>query len=208
MLNKEYIPHLIAWEVTRSCDLNCIHCRANAHNKKYENEFTTEECFKLLDNISSFAKPIIILTGGEPMMRKDIFEITEYGTKKGLRMVMAPCGILVTEENAKKMLDAGIKRISLSIDGATPESHDSFRRVEGAFEMVLKAAENAKKAGLEFQINTTVTKHNFKEIEKILDLAVKLGAVSFHPFLLVPTGRASNMKNEEISPEEYEKILI
>ena len=207
MVKKEYFPHLIAWEVTRSCNLNCKHCRADAHNMKYEGEFTTEECFKLIDNISSFSKPIIILTGGEPMMRNDIFDITEYGTKKGLKMVMAPCGMLVTKENAKKMLNAGIKRISLSLDGATKESHDSFRRVDGAFDMVLKAAENAKKAGLEFQVNTTITKHNYKEIDKIFELAIKLGAVSFHPFLLVSTGRAKDMKDEEISPNEYEKIL-
>ena len=208
MIEKQYLPKLIAWEVTRTCNLNCKHCRANAYNYKYENEFTKEECFKLIDNISSFSNSIIILTGGEPMMRKDIFDISEYGTKKGLKMVIAPCGMFVNEENATKMLNAGIKRISLSIDGADKESHDSFRRVDGAFDIVLKAAENAKKVGLEFQINTTVTKHNYKEIDKIYELAIKLGAVSFHPFLLVPTGRAKNLKEQEISPEEYEKILI
>jgi len=208
MIKDKYLPHLIAWEVTRSCDLKCRHCRADAHSNIYEGEFTAEECFKLIDNISSFSNPIVILTGGEPMKRGDIFEIAEYGTKKGLKMVMAPCGVLVTKENATKMLDFGIKRISLSIDGAAAESHDSFRMVDGAFDMVIKAAENAKKVGLEFQVNTTVTKHNYKEIDKIFDLAVKIGAVSFHPFLLVPTGRADSMKDQEISPEEYEKILI
>ena len=208
MIKKEYKPRLIAWEVTRSCNLKCQHCRADAHNEFYKDEFTTEECLKLLNNISSFSNPIIILTGGEPMMRTDIYDIIKYGTEKNLRMVMAPCGMLVTEENAIKMKKSGIKRISLSVDGADKISHDSFRGVEGAFDSVINAAKNAKKVGLEFQINTTVTKHNYKEMERILQLAVELGAVSFHPFLLVPTGRAKDLKNMEISPEEYENILL
>ena len=208
MKKKEYLPRLIAWEVTRSCNLKCLHCRADAHNEQYEKEFTTQECFKLIDNVSSFASPIIILTGGEPMMRADIYDIIEYGTNKGLRMVMAPCGMHVTEENSRKMLNAGIKRISLSIDGADMKSHDSFRGVQGAFDTVINAAKNAKNTGLEFQINTTVTKHNYKEIDKILRLAIEIGAVSFHPFLLVPTGRAKKLKDMEISPAEYEEILL
>ncbi len=208
MKEKEYLPRLIAWEVTRSCNLKCLHCRADAHNEHYEKEFTTQECFKLIDNVASFANPIIILTGGEPMMRSDIYDIIEYGTNKGLRMVMAPCGMLVTEESSRKMLKSGIKRISLSIDGADKKSHDTFRGVRGAFDTVINAAKNAKNSGLEFQINTTITKHNYKEIDKILDLAIELGAVSFHPFLLVPTGRAKKLKNMEISPGEYEEILL
>ncbi len=204
---RKWLPKLIAWELTRSCNLNCIHCRAAARFGPYPNELTTEECFKFMDNVASFASPIMIMTGGEPMLRDDIYEIAKYGTKLGLRMVMAPCGFLVTEETAQKMIDSGIQRLSFSIDGATAKSHDDFRRVDGAFDSVMTAIENAKKVGMDFQVNTTITKHNLKELPDILELVIKLGAKAHHPFLLVPTGRGEDLKDQEISPEDYEKTL-
>jgi heme b synthase len=160
-----------------------------------------------MENVASFAKPIMILTGGEPMLRDDIWDIARRGTELGLRMVMAPCGFLVTEEAARKMIEVGIQRVSYSIDGLTAESHDNFRRVPGAFASVMKAIENSKKAGLEFQVNTTITKHNLHELPQLLDFVIKLGAKAYHPFLLVPTGRGANLKDQEISPEDYEKTL-
>lgn len=207
MLKNKYIPRLIAWEVTRTCRLNCKHCRAGATNEFYKDEFHKDEIFKVLENIASFSKPIIILTGGEPMLREDIYEITSYGTQLGLKMVMAPCGMLITKEAIEKMKESGIRRISLSLDGANPRTHDDFRQKQGAFDEVIKAAELAKENGLEFQINTTVQKNNVNELPKILELAVHLGAKAFHPFLLVPTGRAKNLADQEISPKEYERIL-
>ncbi len=204
---KKWLPKLIAWELTRSCNLDCIHCRAAARFGPYPNELSTEECLRFLDDVASFSSPIIIMTGGEPMLRDDIWQIARHGTDLGLRMVMAPCGFLVTEETARKMIDAGIQRVSFSIDGATAESHDNFRRVQGAFASVMKAIENVKKVGLDFQVNTTITKHNLEELPKILDLVVSLGAKAHHPFLLVPTGRGAELKDQEISPEDYEKTL-
>ncbi|MEK6759410.1 MAG: heme b synthase [Deltaproteobacteria bacterium] len=204
---RKWLPKLIAWELTRSCNLDCIHCRAAARFGPYPNELKTEECFKFLDNVASFSNPIIIMTGGEPMLRDDIWEIAKYGTKLGLRMVMAPCGFLVTEETARKMVESGIQRLSFSIDGATAESHDNFRRVPGAFASVMQAIESVKKVGLDFQVNTTITKHNLEELPKILELVISLGAKAHHPFLLVPTGRGANLKDQEISPEDYEKTL-
>ncbi len=200
-------PRLIAWETTRRCHYNCRHCRAEAANRPYEGELSTEEAFGLLENIASFSKPIIILTGGEPMIREDIYEIASYGTSLGLRMVMAPCGNLMNRENTRKMIDAGISRISLSIDGPDRESHDSFRQVPGAFDGALKACELAKGAGLEFQINTTVTRFNYRSLDRILNLAKELGAVSFHPFMLVPTGRGKDLEEFVIDAAEYEEIL-
>jgi heme b synthase len=184
-----------------------VHCRAAARFGPYPNELTTEECFKFLDNVASFSNPIMIMTGGEPMLRDDIYDIARHGTDLGLRMVMAPCGFLVTVETAQKMIDSGIKRLSFSIDGATAESHDNFRRVEGAFASVMQAIENVKKVGLDFQVNTTITKHNLKELPQILELVIKLGAKAHHPFLLVPTGRGEALKDQEISPEDYEDTL-
>ena len=190
---KKYLPRLIAWEVTRSCVLNCVHCRAAAKYGPYPGELDTEACFRFLDDVKSFSDPIIILTGGEPMMRPDIYDIAKHGTKLGLRMVMAPCGLLVTEELAQKIKDSGIMRVSLSIDGLDAKSHNAFRRVEGAFEGVMKAIENFKKVGMEFQVNTTITKHNVKDLPKLLEMVIGLGAVAYHPFLLVPTGRGKEL---------------
>lgn len=202
-----YFPHLIAWEMTRRCNLKCKHCRAAACDMDYPNEFTTEECKKVLDNIATLAKCIVIMTGGEPMMRPDIFELAKYGTDLGLKMVMAPCGHLLNEESAQKLIDSGISRISLSIDGMDAETHDNFRNEKGAFDAVINATKVAKKVGLEFQVNTTISKINLHQLDKIFQLAVDLGAVSYHPFLLVPTGRGKEMAELEISPQEYEEVL-
>jgi radical SAM protein with 4Fe4S-binding SPASM domain len=204
---KKYLPKLIAWEVTRSCNLNCQHCRAAAQNCKYPDEFTTDECYTLLDNIASFAQPIIILTGGEPMLRDDIYDIARYGNKLGLRMVMAPCGMLLDDKTVNQMLDAGIQCISISIDGATAESHDAFRQVKGAFDGSMAGIEAAQRNGLPFQINTTITQHNLDELPDIMKLAEDLGAITFNPFLLVPTGRGKELAEQEISPEQYEQTL-
>lgn len=197
----------VAWEVTRRCNLSCIHCRAGAEDRFYPDELTTEEGFRLLDEIVAVGQPTIILTGGEPLLRKDIFELAAYGAEKGLRMVMAPNGTLVTPQVACRMLEVGIKRISISLDGATPESHDGFRQMPGAFRGALAGIQAAKEMGLGFQINTTVTRDNHHELEEILKLAVDLGAVAHHIFFLVPTGRANLMEGQEVSPEEYEKTL-
>ena len=204
---KIWTPRLIAWELTRSCNLNCVHCRAAARFGPYPNELTTEESFAFLDDVASFSKPIMILTGGEPMLRDDIWDIAAHSVGLGLRTVMAPCGFLITEETAQKIKDVGIMRVSYSIDGATAESHDNFRREPGAFASVMQAIEMSNKVGLEFQVNTTITKHNLHELEDILNLVIKLGAKAHHPFLLVPTGRGANLKDQEISPEDYEKTL-
>jgi heme b synthase len=198
---------LVAWELTRSCNLNCIHCRAAAEKGPYEGELSTDKVYEIMDGIEKIGKPIIILTGGEPLLREDIFEIAKYGDKKGFRMVMATNGTLINEENMKKMIDSGIQRISLSIDGSTPEQHDDFRKVKGAFQSVMDAIEICKKFNMPFQINTTITKININEIPAILELSVAKGAAALHIFLLVPTGRGKELAEQEIPPEEYERIL-
>ncbi len=200
-------PRLVAWELTKRCPLSCRHCRASASDRDFRGEFSTDECYQVLDNIASFARPIMILTGGEPMARDDVYDIAQYGTDLGLRMVMAPCGMLMNRESTRRILAAGIQRISLSLDGADAQTHDSFRQVEGAFDAVLNAARLAREEGLEFQINTTVTKLNVHQLDGILNLAVELGAVSYHPFLLVPTGRGRELLDLEIEPEAYEEVL-
>ena len=198
---------MVAWEVTRSCNLACVHCRASAECGPYAGELDTAKCKKLIDEIAAVGNPVIILTGGEPLLRADIFELAAYGNQKGLRMVMATNGTLVTEEIAGKLISVGIQRVSISIDGINAESHDAFRKVPGAFAGTMAGIEALKKAGLEFQINTTVTKANLGQIKGIFDLTVGLGAVAHHIFLLVPTGRGKDMADQEIAPEDYEKTL-
>jgi heme b synthase len=198
---------LVAWEVTRSCNLACIHCRAAALNRPYENELTTEECFTLMDQIASVASPILILTGGEPLLRADIFDIAAYGNSKGFRMTMAVNGTLLTPEIARRMIDAGIQRISVSLDGATAASHDAFRQVRGAFDGALKGIGNAREAGLAFQVNTTITRRNLEELPAIQELVVSLGAAAHHIFLLVPMGRGKDLTEQSISAKQYEKTL-
>jgi heme b synthase len=204
---REHLPRLIAWETTRSCLLNCRHCRAAATSAKYPNELTTEQGRKLLESIRTLGQSIVILTGGEPMLREDIYDLARYGSDLGLRMVMAPCGAMVTAEAAKRLLAAGIQRISLSLDGPDAPTHDGLRNVPGSFEQALAAARIAREAGLKFQINTTVSKLNFAMLPQILALAAELGAEAFHPFLLVPTGRGKEMADLELPPEEYERAL-
>lgn len=200
-------PRLIAWEITRNCNLSCVHCRASATKGPYLGELDTKACLNLLDQIAENGDPIIILTGGEPLLRSDIFEIAAYGTAKGLKMVMAPNGTLITSNFAKQMVDSGIKRISISLDGAEKASHDSFRGVDGAFDGAIRGVNLVKKAGIEFQINTTITKTNLDQIPKIQQLAIELGAVAHHIFLLVPTGRGKYIVDQEITSEEYEQTL-
>jgi heme b synthase len=198
---------LIAWEITRSCNLSCLHCRAAAEKGPYEGELTTEECFRFIDEVAAFSKPVLILTGGEPLMREDIFEVASYGTHKGIRVVMAVNGTLLNLEKASAAKRAGIQRVSISLDGATPESHDAFRGVVGAYAGAMEGINYLKEVGLDFQINTTVTKRNLAEIETIFRLTIQLGAAAHHIFLLVPMGRGRDLAGEEVDPNEYEQTL-
>jgi heme b synthase len=198
---------MVAWEVTRSCNLSCVHCRASAERGPYSGELSRDECFAFLDNLATFSKPVIILTGGEPLLREDIFDIARHGTDHGFRMVMAVNGTLLTKDICKEMIDSGIQRISISLDGANAESHDKFRAVEGAFEGALQGIQMARESGLEFQLNTTVTQINLAELPQILDLAVELQAAAHHIFLLVPTGRGEELLDQSLMAEEYEETL-
>lgn len=198
---------LVAWEITRKCNLNCVHCRAGAERGPYPGELDTGKALKILEEIREVGTPIVILTGGEPLMREDVFLLAQKGTDLGLRMVMATNGTLLRAELIERMKDSGIQRVSISIDGADERQHDDFRKVPWAFRQALAGIELLKAGGLEFQINTTVTRHNVGDLEKILALSVSLGAAAHHIFLLVPTGRARDMVNQEIDSFEYEKVL-
>ncbi|MFH1322407.1 MAG: heme b synthase [Methanobacteriota archaeon] len=199
-------PRLIAWELTNACNLACIHCRASAIRDPTPDELSTAEAKHFVDELVEY-KPIIILTGGEPLLRSDVYDIAQYASGHGLRVVLATNGTLLTPDIAKKLKDVGIQRVSISIDGSTKETHDIFRGETGAFEAALRGIDILKNAGLSFQINTTITKRNLTEIPNIYELALELGASALHIFLLVPTGRGEEIESEEIPPEEYERVL-
>jgi AdoMet-dependent heme synthase len=198
---------LVAWEVTRQCNLSCLHCRASAESGPYPDELSTAEGLLLLEQIREVGQPVVILTGGEPLLRPDIYELAQHGHKLGLRMVMAVNGTLLDKEKIEKLKESGIQRISISMDGANAESHDFFRQIPGAYIGILKGVEAARSADLEFQINTTVTRLNLHELEKIQEKAIEIGAAAHHIFMLVPTGRGRSLTDQTISAEEYEKTL-
>lgn len=199
--------HLIAWEITRSCNLFCAHCRGSATPDSYRDELTIEECCRLVDQILEVGRPIIILTGGEPLSRPDVLEIAKYTVNKGLRVVMGTNGTLITEEIASQLKEVPISRLGISLDFPVAKLQDDFRGKEGAFEAAMVGIANAHRAGIEVQINSTVTKLNVSYLDDVLTLALRVGAVAFHPFLLVPTGRGKALESVELSPQQYEETL-
>lgn len=200
-------PRLVAWELTRACNLACRHCRADAVTDPDPDELTTDEAKDFIDQLAENGKPILILTGGEPLLRDDVYEIARYGTEKGLRVVLATNGTVVTPDIARRLKSIGIQRISVSIDGLDAQTHDEFRCEQGSFDAAMAGIRHIKDAGIGFQINTTITRRNIGQIPGILDLAVRLEAEALHIFLLVPTGRGREIEEDEIPPEEYERVL-
>lgn len=207
MGEREFPLRMVAWELTRNCNLSCIHCRAKATLGPHQGELTTEECKKIIDGISSFSSPTVILTGGEPLMRDDLFEIIQYGNEKGLRLVIAINGTLLDKEKALKLKELGIKRVSMSVDGKDRHSHDSFRGVQGSFDAVVKAGKILLEIGLPFQINTTVTRLNVNDLGEIYEFVKAIGAIAWHVFLLVPVGRGEGLRGEELDAKMYEDVL-
>jgi heme b synthase len=204
----DFVPKWIAWEITRRCNLRCVHCRSSSELEVASHpDFPVEEAFRIIDDILSYAKPVIVLSGGEPLLRQDVFTIAKYGTEKGLRMCLATNGTLVSDSVCENIKDAGIKIVSLSLDGSNKTVHDDFRSQKGAFAGTINAARLFKKHGIEFIINSSFTKRNQEEIPKVYTLAKELGATAWYLFMIVPTGRGEEIMNELISKEEYEQIL-
>jgi len=205
----EFEPKWIAWEITRRCNLKCVHCRSSSGlEAKGHPDFTLDEAKRVLDDIASYGKPVVVLSGGEPLLRPDVFDIAQYGTGLGLRMCLATNGTLVTQEICDKIKGAGIKMVSLSLDGASAEVHDNFRNQPGAFDGTLNAAKLFKENSISFLINSSFTKRNQDEIPKIYHLAKELGATAWYMFMIVPTGRGEDIMDELIAPEDYEKLLV
>ena len=206
--DKNQRPFMVIWETTQACDLACRHCRAEAQPEHHPDALNFEEGKKLLDQIADFGKPrpMVVLTGGDPFKRADILALTRYGSEIGLPIALSPSGTpLLNPTNLEMVKDAGCKAISLSLDGSTPEIHDSFRNVQGSFDWTVNGWKKARALGLKVQINTTVTRYNLYDLPKIFALVHELGAMTWSVFFLVPTGRG--LAEDEISPEDYEAVM-
>jgi len=194
-------------EITKRCNLSCIHCKAEA-GEPTPGELTKREIFDLIDSLRSFSNPLLILTGGEPLMRGEVFDIASYATWRGFRVALATNGTLIDDRMAGRIKSAGIKRVSVSLDGSNPELHDGIRGVEGAFERAMRGIERLKSHGVEVQINTTVTKQNVEDLPAIMDLCLKLRLEALHLFLLVPVGCGLEIEERsQLSPVQYERVL-
>jgi AdoMet-dependent heme synthase len=202
-------PRVVAWEVTRACPLACIHCRAEAQKDPDPRQLTTQEGFGLLENIASMGGPtVVILTGGEPLTRSDIFDLAEFGTRHGLHMVTSPDdGRLLTPETVARLKASGIHRISFSLHYPDAEENDFFARTPGAFAAAMQGLANLRAGDLPFQINTTVTRRNADRLPQMYDLVRSLEPVTWDLFFLIPTGRARMMQADEMPPDQYERTL-
>lgn len=170
-------------------------------------DLTTDEAFRLIDEIASFARPIFVLSGGEPLFRPDIYDIARYAADAGLIVALATNGTLIDAEVARKIRNSGVQRVSISLDGADAPTHDIFRG-KGAFDLAMAGAQHLKDAGVPFQINTTVAMHNAHQMPETLELARDTGAQALHLFLLVPVGCGVEIADDQqISAEKYEEIL-
>ncbi len=203
--DEKYVPLVVSWNVTLKCNLKCAHCYINATDTEMPDELSTDAAKMLIHQITEVSRPLLILSGGEPLLRDDIYDIIRYGADRGLRMGMGSNGILIDDEVAQKLKDAGMWTVAISLDSSVPEKHDKFRGVEGCWEHAVNAIKALKKAGIEVQVNCTVTHQNYDEIDDIMELAESLGVENFHLFFLVPTGRGTDI--EDITPEMYEGMI-
>lgn len=211
---------LVFWETTAGCNLRCIHCRASATEVSSEQDLSTGEGRALIEGIADCAppfdpaqgrpsqRPILVLSGGEPLYREDIYDLASHATELGLPLALATNGTLVTQEVAAKVKATGVRRASISFDGADPETHDSFRGLPGSFDRALEGMRHLQEAGVPVQINSTIARHNVHQIEELLQLALARGAVALHIFMLVPVGCGVQIADEQmIEAEEYERVL-
>jgi AdoMet-dependent heme synthase len=199
---------LMFWETTKACNLRCQHCRAVPESERSLVELNTEESFGLIDQIAEVARPVLILSGGEPLYRDDIFDIGAYGRSKGFRMALATNGTMIDRTLADRIRQTGFSRVAISLDGALAATHDAFRGIQGSHAKAIDGLRFLREAGVSIQINSTVAKHNVAELPAMIDLALSLGADALHIFMLVPVGCGVSIADREmLSADEYERVL-
>ncbi|HVM60974.1 MAG TPA: radical SAM protein [Verrucomicrobiae bacterium] len=200
---------LLFWETTAGCNLECVHCRRlDVSRELMKSDLSTEEALVFVRNLAGFAKPILVLSGGEPLFRPDIFQIARHASEHGLPVALATNGTLIDERVAHAIVDSGVKRVAISIDGADETTHDNFRRQRGSLAAALRGFQNLHRLGMSMQINCTVTRHNVHQIDTLYARAVELGADALHLFMLVPVGCGVQIAESNALPaEEYERVL-
>lgn len=197
---------LVSWNTTNACNQNCAHCYRDAGAARQE-ELDTKEAVALIDQVAAAGFKIFIFSGGEPLLREDIYELVAYACQKGLRPVFGTNGTLITAAVARRLKEAGAAVMGISLDSTDPAAHDRFRRTSGAWEAAVAGMRYCAEAGLPFQVHTTVMEWNYDEVEALTDLAVQLGARGHHVFFLVPTGRAVEIEHTTLRAAAYEPLL-
>lgn len=206
MQNFDKAPFLVIWEVTQACDLACAHCRARAVQWRHPSELSTAEGFRLLENVKALGNPLMVFTGGDPLKRPDVFALLERSIQLGLRTTVTPSATpLLTPKAIADFQRIGVARMAISLDGPDAKSHDGFRRVPGSFARTLFALEEARRIGLETQVNTTVTRHNRLRMPEIAEIVERSGARLWSVFFLVTTGRA--LVEDDLTADDYEKVF-
>ena len=205
-LNFDETPFLAIWEITQSCDLACKHCRAAAQPVAHPDELTNAEAKALIDEIAAMGIPIFVFTGGDPLKRNDIYDLVRYAAGKGVKVAVTPSATpLLTREAIFKLKEAGLVRLGISLDGSTPEIHDTFRGLPGAYARTIQAIEWANEAGMPIQVHTTISRHNAHELDELCALFEKLTIVMWNVFFLVPVGRGQ--VDDLLSGEEFEAVF-
>ena len=202
--NKD--PFIVIWELTRACQLKCLHCRADAQYTRDPHELTFQEGKNLIDQIYDMNNPILVFTGGDPLMREDIFKIAKYAVDKGVRVSMTPSATPnVTKEAIEKAKEVGLSRWAFSIDGPSAEIHDHFRGTAGSFDLTMERIKYLHELEIPVQINTVISRYNVDYLEEMAKMVEDLNCVLWSVFFLVPTGRGQ--VTDMISPAEHEKVL-
>ncbi len=198
-------PFQVVWDITYACNLHCKHCYATA-GKALDDELTTDEALEVIDKLDRLGVTVVAFSGGEPLVRRDIFELTEYAAEKGMYVAVASNGTLITEDTAKKMKKSGVGYVQISLDGRK-ETHDGFRGIERCYERAVEGIRNSVKVGLFVNVSMTVTKYNYQDVEHVVRLCEELGVDWFMHYNFIPTGRGREIAGADITPEQREELL-
>ena len=200
---------LLFWETTAACNLACVHCRRlDVSQKLSQDDLSTEQATSMIRALPDIGRPILVFSGGEPLMRPDLFELAEVAVDAGLPIALATNGTIMDGTIAQRVIDVGFRRVSMSFDGPDPAVHDGFRGIDGAFESTVRGFKALRSRGMSMQINTTVTKHNYEHLDRMYDLALELDADALHIFMLVPVGCGMSLSEEiKLDDQEYESAL-
>jgi len=197
---------ILVWNMTNRCNLKCRHCYLSAEDRDYSQEMTTDEAKSVIDDLTNMEVPILIFSGGEPLVREDIYELGKYASGKGLRVVMSTNGTLITEEVAGKLKESGFLYVGVSLDGLQ-ETHDNFRGIKGSFEGALKGIRNSLKAGIKTGIRFTASRINYRDLPDVLELVVRENITRFCLYHLVYSGRGKELVASDLSNEQRREMI-